>query len=207
MPTLSVFHIALVILTASLIGGYVPLNRFLRKGVLWKCSLDDRVPFVDWFVYPYLPLYMVWIFIFFITLFFRPLIEVWEVFFAMLIVTSIGYSCFYFFPTYVHCTEPDGKGVTRRILQWLHGIDKAFNACPSMHVFMCMLLFFFSWQWLPEFWLLFFVAASSIIASTVLIKRHYLYDIVGGVLVGTIGYYGAHFIVYHPQIYSILVGG
>lgn len=200
-----VIHSILILFTAILMTGYIPLNRYLKKGVLWKSWLDDKVPFIDWFVYPYLPLYGLWLVLFFVTLLFRPLIEVLEVFIAMFIVTSIGYSFFYFFPTYVECTFPKGSSFARKFLQRLHVFDRPFNACPSMHVFICMLLFLFSSQWLPEFGLLFLIAASLIIASTVLIKRHYLYDIVGGIVLGFLGYYGSHFIVNNTQIYSFLI--
>jgi membrane-associated phospholipid phosphatase len=185
----------LIFLSLALFSGYVPLNRLLHKGHHFKSKFDDRIPRIDWFVYPYLPLYCAWLLVFISLMFFRSLVEVQQVFVATLICTGIAYPCFFFFPTYVVTPYPKGKGITTKLLQSLHVIDKQFNAFPSMHVFMTVLLTGFSSQWYPDHRALFSVCGAFITLSTVFTKRHYIYDIFGGIALGLLGYAGALYVV------------
>lgn len=168
--------------------GYLPLNRFLKKGYHWKSPLDDRLPLIPWFVYPYLFFYFPWMLIFYFTLYFRPLEDIQHVFVSTLLATSIGYLFFFFLPTYVITSYPKGKGPAIKLLQFLYVADKPFNACPSMHVFMTILVMLFSWSWWPEYGLLWLTLGVLISVSTVLTKRHYVYDVAGGVIVGVLSY-------------------
>lgn len=179
----------LTLLCFVLIAGYVPLNRLLHTGHHWKSRWDDRLPLMPWFVFPYLFLYMPWMFGLYAFLYFRPLADIQQVFLTTLAAVTIGYVCFFFWPTYVITEYPKGKGLALALLQWLHLTDKPFNACPSMHVFMTTLLMLFSWQWWPAYWWLWVSLALVITISTVLTKRHYLYDVLGGVLVGFFSYF------------------
>jgi membrane-associated phospholipid phosphatase len=175
--------------------GYLPFNNLLKKGYHFKSAWDDKVPLIPWTVYPYLFLYMPWMIWFYASLYFQPLALVKQVTLATLICTTIAYFCFFFFPTYVVTEYPKGNSLAFKLLQFLFVVDKQFNACPSMHVFMSVLFILFSWQQYPQFGLLFLFAGSLIIISTVLTKRHYMYDIAGGILVGIVGYLGARYVI------------
>lgn len=179
----------LIVLCLALIGGYLPLNRFLRQGYHWKSRYDDKLPLMPLFVFPYLFFYAPWLFGFYFLVYFRPLVDIQQVFLTTLLATGSGYLFFYFWPTYVETPYPHGKGVAIKLLQILYVTDKPFNACPSMHVFMTTILMLFSWQWWPAYSLIWLGMAATICASTVLTKRHYLYDILGGVIVGAASYF------------------
>jgi len=100
-----------------------------------------------------------------------------------------GLICFYLWPTIVPVFDrPPGSG-----LALLEGVDTAGNACPSLHVAIAM----FSAIWLDHqlrraaagrAWLLGSWAWCLAIAySTVATKQHVVLDVLGGVLLGTLG--------------------
>lgn len=188
------YPILLLLLNASLILTYIPINRTLNSGFQPKTRWDDIVPFIPIFVYPYVFLYTLWIVVMYAMAYWQGLANLEQVTIATGLATGIGYTCFLLFPTYVHCIEPKGTTFTARLLQLVHRVDYQNNACPSMHVYMSVLLIAFSWtSW---WWLNLAVLAGglSIIAATVLLKRHYLLDIVGGLLVGLISVSAAHYL-------------
>lgn len=176
----------LLLLNTAFILGYVPINHLVKGGREPKTKLDERVPLLPFFVYPYLFAYIPWI----IGLYFYYAVYFPEYFFRLTVATGIatllGYACFLFFPTYVTCTYPEGKGFAYRLLQYVHFIDQQNNACPSMHVYMTVLLMVFSWGSIAWLNAITFLLGTSIIAATVLTKRHYLLDIAGGLGVGVI---------------------
>lgn len=101
----------------------------------------------------------------------------------------LGLVCFYLWPTIVPAFErPVGSG-----LALLEGIDTAGNACPSLHVAIAV----FSAIWLHaqlravlagRAWLLTNWAWCVVIAySTLATKQHVVLDMLGGVLLGTLG--------------------
>lgn len=181
----------LVVLCFFLISLYVPLNRFLKNGYHFKHHLDDKVPLIPWFVFPYIFFYAPWMVIFYLSLLARPIEEVQLAFTTTLIAVSIGYFFFFFFPTYVVSPYPEGKGISLSLLRLVHAVDKQFNACPSMHVYMTVILWFLTLGRSPLIGIIMTIPAVMVIIATVLTKRHYVYDIFGGIIVGVVAYGGA----------------
>ncbi|MEI6327227.1 MAG: phosphatase PAP2 family protein [Candidatus Roizmanbacteria bacterium] len=169
-----------------LILGYAPINQLVKGGSAPKRKIDDIVPFVPAFVYPYVFAYFPWIILVTASVFFRPIIESQRLTLTVLIASIVGYGFFILKPTYVRCMYPAGKGITFKLLQLVYRNDKENNACPSMHVYMTIILMTFSWSANIYADMLIATIGIFIIASTVLTKRHYVLDIVGGMIVGTV---------------------
>lgn len=73
---------------------------------------------------------------------------------------------------------PEPFGLADALWRWF---DAPNNCFPSLHVSSCLLLLQFNWH-RPHRW--FFAGASlAVIASTVLVKQHYVVDALGGCLV------------------------
>ncbi len=174
-------NLLLLALNIIFVFGYVPLNRLKSGGKKPKTKYDDHVPFIPYFVYPYIVVYCLWILYTYLSIFWLPSFFGKSLTLSTILGTTIGYFCFYFFPTYYECKYPEGSGLTYKLLQHIHKVDKPNNACPSMHVFMAIILFYYSLGNNLIKNLVFFIFCISIIVSTVLIKRHYLLDIFGGV--------------------------
>lgn len=176
----------LVIASAVIISGYVPINHLLRKGKKLKHPIDDKIPLIPVYVFPYVLFYMPWMFLFFLSLLWQPLHIVQQVAFATFFSCLIGYFCFIFFPTYVVSPPVKGKTLAHKLLKLVELTDKQFNAFPSMHVYMVTILTLFSSIIYPQFTLIFLMMGTLVTVSTVFTKRHYLCDILGGLLVGIV---------------------
>lgn len=183
---LTTWPLFLFLSNTLLILGYSPINRFVKGGFAPKHKLDRQLPLVPAFVYPYVFAYFPWIIFTYISIFFRPIPEIQLLTLTTLIASVIGYGAFILMPTYVECIYPIGNGLSYRILQLVHRVDRQNNACPSMHVYMTVILMVFSWTQNTVTNIVVVVVGALIITSTVLTKRHYVLDIVGGVIVGTI---------------------
>lgn len=186
MFTLLNSHFFLIIASAIMIIGYVPINKLLRKGFEFKNPVDDRIVLIPWYVFPYLLFYIPWLFLFYSSLFFQPLHTVQQVAFATFLSCLIGYFCFIFFPTYVITEFPHGHGLAFKLLQYVQRNDRKFNAFPSMHVYMVTILTMFSSVLYPQFMVIFVLMGTAVSVSTVFTKRHYVYDIFGGLFVGVV---------------------
>lgn len=179
-------HLFLIIASALMISGYVPINKLLRKGFEFKNPIDDRIVLIPWYVFPYVFFYMPWMFLFYTSLYFQPIHVVQQAFSATFLACLIGYISFIFFPTYVVTQFPKGKGTAFLLLQLIQRTDRKFNAFPSMHVYMVTILTLFSSILYPQFMMIFLLMGTAVTVSTVFTKRHYVYDIFGGLLVGVV---------------------
>ncbi len=75
-----------------------------------------------------------------------------------------------------------------RWLKQLYRLDQYDgNAAPSAHVFHALIIGHFLARLWPQWSLLIYIWVGLIMASTVLIKQHYVLDVLGGMLVAAIG--------------------
>ncbi len=177
-------------------SGYNVLNNTLKQGRKFKHKLDDKVPFWPVFVYFYLVGYVAWFLLLIAYIFlFQPLVFVQQLTASIALASAIAYPFFLFFPTYVDSIYPTQKRVRHKLVRFLFKIDKPFNAFPSMHVYIATILTIYSSLLFPQLTVLFVLFGVTIAASTVLTKRHYLYDIPGGIVVGVVSSALALFLV------------
>jgi membrane-associated phospholipid phosphatase len=140
--------------------------------------------------------YIPWLSWFYLSLAWQPLVEVRHITVATLTAVTIGYTLFFTFPTHV-VQQPDRRwGIWKKFYDFLVLTDKDFNACPSMHVYMCVILSFFMVQRSSSLVIELLVVSLGllIIVSTVLTKRHYVYDVAGGIIVGIIAVTTSHYL-------------
>lgn len=174
---------ALVLVYLFLQWLYLPLNRRQVK-YYWKLPLDDQLPLLPGMIIVYFSYYLMFFIGSLILIFsgqFFPFIT------AMIIVQVLGDLFWYFFPNGVKRPEVKGEGLMRQWLRQLYRLDQYDgNAAPSAHVFHAIIIGHFLARLWPQFSLLIYVWVGLIIASTVLIKQHYLLDVLGGILVAAI---------------------
>lgn len=86
---------------------------------------------------------------------------------------------------------PDMTGVMGSTFSTLHAVDTPYNAWPSLHVLQSLLVVLSIQTWLRQdgttnipvlatMW----AAWALLTASTMLVKQHYLFDVVTGVIIG-----------------------
>lgn len=162
---------------------YKLLNRRISK---WypAHAWDQKIPLVSAWVFPYIGYYF---FVGYSFLLFSlqrigpPFIVSYG------LGTLIAAVLWYIFPTGVKRPKPlDTRSTSARLLNHLYTHDGDTNAAPSGHVLHTVICGYYLWLAAPQYHVPILVLASLIIVSTVLIKQHYLFDVLLGLLVGTI---------------------
>ena len=174
----------LIILDVIAILPYVLINRTLDTGYHFKHRIDDVIWFIPSSIYIYVFGFFFWQFWFLFQLTQQSVIEVQRFTLAWLLAIGIGYFFFIFIPTYVKVEYPKGRGISFMFLRHLHEFDKQNNACPSMHVYLVVILAIFTAHLYPKVAILSYVMAVVISLTTLTTKRHYTYDVIGGFALG-----------------------
>lgn len=158
---------------------YLPLNR-RKSRYYWKLKIDDRIPLVPIFIIPYVGYFLLIIW---------TVIVLWKTqyidrFLISYIVSYVLAGIFwYVFPNGVARPKITKEDVFSRLTKLIYKYDDDTNGFPSAHVFSTMICSYFLSIVFPGNEVLIWGTALLIIASTVLVKQHYIIDIFGGVLV------------------------
>jgi membrane-associated phospholipid phosphatase len=176
--------IAGVILIQSI---YTPTSLFLTGGIEPKLPIDIFPLWTVW-VIPYALCYPLWAFalIWMIWKMDEPLFQksIAGLFFAC----TLGVSIFILFPTYVVQPELHGIDILSNILRSIQIAGGDHDALPSSHIYITVLLALFYHYWYPRqkwLWLSIVVIVSL---STLFTGQHYIADVLGGYLIGWLGY-------------------
>ncbi|MDZ7587029.1 MAG: phosphatase PAP2 family protein [Patescibacteria group bacterium] len=159
---------------------YVPLNRRPVK-YYWKLALDNRLPLVPGMIVIYLSYYVMFFFgglwLIFSAHFFA--------FIKVMIAAQLMSDLFWWlFPNGVKRPKVVGQSLLKNWLSKLYCHDKYDgNGAPSAHVFHTLIIGTFLTRLWPQWSLVIFIWMGLIVVSTVLIKQHYVVDVMGGILV------------------------
>lgn len=172
------FALLLAAVLTSLL--YFPLNE--SHGIVHTIatSWDRSLPFVPIFAVPYLLILPVFWLTFGYAFWYQKRFTAFAC--SLIGVWLVSYAFFIFFQTHVNRAVIEGKGFPENLVRFVYAHDQPYDAFPSLHVAMATLLSLYFYhiksRWLPA------VLAFSLLvaASTVLIKQHYLLDVVGGLL-------------------------
>ena len=162
---------------------YWPLPRRPVKHY-WKFALDDRLPLLPGMLLIYCSYFLMFYGGSLILIFsgqFFPFVT------GMITAQISGNLFWYFFPNGVRRPEVRGNGLMKQWLRRLYRFDKYDgNAVPSAHVFHMLIIGHFLTQLWPQWSWVIYIWVGLIIISTVLIKQHYVLDVLGGMLVAAI---------------------
>ncbi len=142
-----------------------------------RSFIDAWVPFLRWTIWFYISEYP---FIFLAVWLGTDDRERSRMFYAFILVATIGLVIFILWPTAVARESPGSDGVTGLLWRWLYSVDTPANALPSLHVANTCLAaarlrrLGGAWRIVAPIW------ASLIVASTLTTKQHYAIDIAGG---------------------------
>lgn len=157
-----------------------------RSGALsLMTSLDEAIPLMPEMVFAYVSIYFFWtpaIFMSSVTVGqFSRLV------FVMGIALFLGLAIHQYMPSaYPRPTLPaSDSSFSVAFLRWYYTLDHPNNTFPSTHcVAVIILLCFMRERLRPLAHFAYEVWGSLIFASTVLIKQHYIVDVVGGIILG-----------------------
>lgn len=112
------------------------------------------------------------------------------------VAATVCNAIFVLFPTEIIRPPVVGSGVFAESLRFLHHIDGSVALFPSGHVTYSLLAALTTMHIDRKLALVVWPAALLVLPSTVLIKQHYLPDVLGGILVALLVYY----VVFRPLL-------
>ena len=146
-----------------------------------RTPLDAALPVVRPFVIPYVSLNPLVYFTLVVFMLFRT-----KVFqsacLAMITVWFISYFFYFFFQTEVIRPVLTGTDLFTRMIQNVYAGDNPYNDFPSLHTSISTLLAIHWFRFDRRAGIVASVWTTLIVASTVLIKQHYLADLAAGLL-------------------------
>lgn len=155
-------------------------------GISLATTADDKIPFVPIFIFPYLALYSLFLMPFFLVRdkeFFR--VFAW----SYITVMVFCYLIFWNFPVTLYHPEVEVVDFTTWSLSVLFGADPPVNCFPSMHAAMALMAALTIYEINRVKGVFAFFVTFMIGISTLLIKQHYIADILGGFGITAITYY------------------
>ena len=188
-----------VMLTILLLANYLAYfaSRIYTSGLKHYSvvsALDRKLPFIPFFIFFYLLAYVQWI-VGYILIGRGGKETASRILTGELIAKGIVLICFVRFPTTIAELRPNmeslqGGGIWSELTAWLYTIDAVDNGFPSVHCLESWICFRGSVRLKePPKWYVHvvFVMTMLVFASTVLIKQHALFDILGGVGAAELG--------------------
>ena len=153
-------------------------------------NIDSKIPFIPYFIYFY-----ILFFPFIITIFYITYIKNKNIYYKGIKSTILGLIItdiiFLIYPTIIYRPEINNSIdlLTRTLLNIIYFCDTpAINCFPSIH---CLLCFQVSYMIISckevkvKYKLIAIVLSLFIILSTLFIKQHYFYDIIGSIIIFT----------------------
>ena len=158
---------------------YIPLNRRSSR-YYWKLKVDDKIPLLPVFIIPYLGYYLLII----ITIYLLWTTNYITQFFISYIISYLLAGIFwYLFPNGVKRPLINGQGLFNNLIKYIYKIDNDTNGFPSAHIFASLICSYYLYLVYPQYLLLIAIIWLLIGLSTILVKQHYIVDILGGMIV------------------------
>ena len=187
-------HLVLLIYWAFYGLAFLSVERLIPRQVyhpVW-CPLDDRIPFCEWFMIPY----MFW-FVFLVGMHLYLLLEDVPAFRKMMYFIMLTYSAtILVYLVYPTCQElrpavfPRDNFLTRFTANF-YDFDTNTNVCPSLHCVGSMAVVYGAWSCpkLRKFRFVFLAVGLLISVSTVFVKQHSIIDVFWGLTFSAAGWF------------------
>ncbi len=149
--------------------------------IFLETPLDRALPVVPIFAIPYvslIPYIGVSLLVF---LFFR--VRVYRsAALTMIIVWFISYAFYFFLQSYIARPVITGTDPFSAVIRSIYASDQPFNDFPSLHTSLSTIIAIHWWRFDRRIGIVAAIWTALIVASTVLVKQHYLADVAGGLV-------------------------
>lgn len=149
-----------------------------------QTEIDKQIPFIPVFALPYIAFLV----IFWIAFIWSYLTSSQFARFAisLIIIYAVSYITYYFYQTYIPRAPVPGDDLMSKLVIFIYSNDQPYNGFPSTHASLATLLAYYSLAMKHRFKWLIVAFSALVIASTFLIKQHYVLDAVSGITLGAI---------------------
>jgi membrane-associated phospholipid phosphatase len=165
---------------------YLLLNHATENVYILVTIVDERIPFVPYFIVPYIAWYgllfcaLAWFLYHDLRLYQSSLVTI---IFSLL----ISFIVFSLYQTTVPRPEISSDDIFSQLTQLIYSIDNPYNAFPSIHVLTSYIIFLGCLKLKvhsPKISLALQAMIAQVILSTVFLKQHTLLDVLGGLILG-----------------------
>jgi len=149
-----------------------------------RTPIDDALPVVRPFVIPYVSLNYVVYFTLIVFLLFRTKLF-HSAALTMITAFLVSYFFYFFFQTEVLRPALTGTDLFTRMIRNVYAGDNPYNDFPSLHTSVSTLLAIHWFRFDRRAGIVASIWAAFVVASTVLIKQHYVADLISGLLLAS----------------------
>jgi len=178
-------------------GGYMLVSRIsAARGVtVWDpvLPLDRAVPALGWTIFPYVSYYLYGV----LTILVTPRTPVGRqrllvLYQGLVAMSLVVFAFFLLLPSEIHLVRDlpsellEGVGLVPGLFRWLHWLDRPWNAWPSHHACVSLVIALFVSRSVASplaravMWVAWALLALSILTT----KQHFVFDLVTGVALG-----------------------
>lgn len=170
---------------------YPILNKYKESVTVIKTSIDNLIPFNQYFIIPYLGWYL------YVAIFLALICVLnGKTYFKLLISINMGmlicFLIYSIFPTHVPRPEIFGNDIFSNLVRGLYKRDNPYNCFPSIHVLNSELVAIYVFKEEKMNSVLKIISSSiaiSIILATLFIKQHYVSDAVSATILAYFLYF------------------
>jgi membrane-associated phospholipid phosphatase len=101
---------------------------------------------------------------------------------TMIIVSLISYACYFFLQSYVARPQIIGTDPFSGLIRSIYAADQPYNDFPSLHASLSTIIAIHWWRLDSRIGVPAAIWTALIVASTVLVKQHYVADVAGGLV-------------------------
>jgi membrane-associated phospholipid phosphatase len=169
---------------------YEILNYRSDKAVDIGTSIDQAVPFLSVFIIPYI-LWYGYIFCYLVYFCFKDTKVYFKTLIIIVVAELICFVIYFFFQTTVPRPTIAGDNIFNNLVLWIYSKDRPFNCFPSIHVLTTFLIMLASLHIKNKHLLnnlMIHVLGSLIIISTLFVKQHVIFDMIGSMFLVTFLY-------------------
>ena len=104
----------------------------------------------------------------------------------MIVVWFISYAFYFFLQSYVARPAIMGTDPFSGMIRTIYASDQPYNDFPSLHTSLSTVIAIHWWRFDRRIGILAAIWTALIVASTVLVKQHYLADVAGGLVLAAV---------------------
>ena len=105
---------------------------------------------------------------------------------TMIIVWFISYAFYFFLQSYIARPQITATDPFSGMIRSIYASDRPYNDFPSLHTSLSTIIAIHWWRLERRIGVLATIWTALIVASTVLVKQHYLADVAGGLVLATV---------------------
>ncbi|MFK9093685.1 phosphatase PAP2 family protein [Bacillus salipaludis] len=183
-------YLLLLLVIPLLAVVYQFLNNRSHKAVDISTSIDQAIPFLSIFIIPYI-LWYAYMFCYLIYFCFKDTKVYLKTLLLIVIAELICFVIYFFFQTTVPRQTLVGDHFLNDLVQWIYTKDRPFNCFPSIHVLTTFAVMLASLHIKNKHLvntLCIHISGSVIIISTLFVKQHVIFDMIGSMFLVTFLY-------------------